>query len=116
MDSWGFSIAKTRTIDIDSVDFKVLARLTDKVPSAKRCIMCGACAATCSAANFVDFSFRKTHLLFHRGQFSNISEELDKCMLCGKCKLVCLRGVNTRAIIYNLRIILNDMNYKRIAL
>lgn len=116
MKNWGYKISKPRVIDLDTADTGVFEKLIEKVPSAKRCLMCGACAATCSASNHIDFNFRKCHLMFRRGQFENIAEELDKCMLCGKCKLVCPRGVNTRAVIYNMRIFLNDMNYKNIEL
>jgi heterodisulfide reductase subunit C len=76
--------------------------------------MCGACSATCSAGNHTDFNFRLSHLMYRRGQFEGLASELDKCMLCGKCKMVCPRGVNTRAVVYNMRIFLNDMNYKNI--
>jgi heterodisulfide reductase subunit C len=114
MKNWGFKISEPRVIDLDTADINLFSKLTEKVPSAKRCLMCGACSTTCSVTNHTDFNFRKCHLMFRRGQFENIAEELDKCMLCGKCKLVCPRGVNTRAIIYNMRIILNNMDYKNI--
>jgi heterodisulfide reductase subunit C len=114
MKDLGFSISKSRTIDLDKADLSVYQKIIDKVPSAKLCLMCGACTATCSARNHTDFNFRKIHLLFRRGQFDGLADELDKCMLCGKCRLVCNRGVNTRAIVYNMRIILDNLNYKRI--
>jgi len=37
-------------------------------------------------------------------------------MLCGKCNLVCTQGVNTRAVISTMRLILSDMNNRNIAL
>ena len=114
MKNWGFKISKPRVIDLDTANTDAFVKLTEKVPSAKRCLMCGACSATCSASNHTDFNFRNCHLMFRRGQFEGLAAELDKCMLCGKCRLVCPRGVNTRAIIYNMRIFLNDMNYKKI--
>ncbi len=112
MKNWGFKISKPRIIDIDLTNTKAFNDLCLKVPSAKRCIMCGSCSATCSATNHTNFNFRKTQLLFRRGLFEGLNEELDKCMLCGKCKLVCPRGVNTRAIIINMRLMLNDITYK----
>ncbi len=114
MKNWGFKISRPRAIDFDTADLAEYSKLVEKVPSAKRCLMCGACTATCSAGNHTDFNFRHSHLMYRRGQFEGLAEELDKCMLCGKCKMVCPRGVNTRAIIYNMRIFLNDMNYKNI--
>ncbi|MCK9255572.1 MAG: 4Fe-4S dicluster domain-containing protein [Bacteroidales bacterium] len=116
MKNWGFKISQARIIDLDKANTKMFEDLCLKVPSAKRCIMCGGCSATCTASNHTNFNFRNCNLMFRRGQFEGLAEELDKCMLCGKCKLVCPRGVNTRAIIYNMRIILNKMNYKNIEL
>ncbi len=114
MKNWGFKISKPRVLDFDTANLDAYNRLIEKVPSAHRCLMCGACTATCTANLHTEFNFRNCHLMFRRGQFDGLAEELDKCMLCGKCKLVCPRGVNTRAIIYNLRIVLSDLNYKKI--
>ncbi|MBQ3174194.1 MAG: 4Fe-4S binding protein, partial [Alistipes sp.] len=36
-------------------------------------------------------------------------EELNKCMLCGKCRLVCPRGINTRAMIMLIKRKLGDL-------
>lgn len=114
MKNWGFKIAQTRIIDLDKNNLSEYSKVTEKVPSAKRCIMCGSCSATCQAAEHTNFNFRKVHHLFRRGLLENLAEELDKCMLCGKCKIVCPRGVNTRALIYNMRVVLNNMYYKNI--
>ena len=110
MTDWGYKISTPRVIDLDKADTAGYAKLVDEVPSAKKCIMCGACSATCTASNHTDFSFRQCHILFRRGLVANLSVELDKCMLCGKCNIVCPQGVNTRAIISTMRIILTDMN------
>lgn len=37
------------------------------------------------------------------GQLGGLDKELAKCMLCGKCTLVCPRGLNLRPIIMNMR-------------
>jgi heterodisulfide reductase subunit C len=116
MKNWGYNISKSRTIDMDKADLESYKKITEIVPSAKRCIMCGACSATCSAREHTNFNFRKMHLMYRRGQLDTIADELDKCMLCGKCRLVCPRGVNTRAIIYNMRIQLKDLYYKNFSL
>jgi len=110
MRDWGYKISTPRVIDLDIAYTAGYAKLVEEVPSAKKCIMCGACTATCTASNLTDFSFRVCHILFRRGQVANLSVELDKCMLCGKCNIVCPQGVNTRAIISSMRIILSDMN------
>ncbi len=114
MTNWGFHIAKSRIIDMDTADLGVYRKVAAKVPSAKLCLMCGACTASCTARNHTPFNLRKNHLLFRHGQFKGLAKEFDKCMLCGKCRLVCPRGVNTRALIYNMRMALDNLNYTRI--
>jgi len=37
--------------------------------------------------------------LLKRGENEQVREKIRKCMLCGKCILVCPRGVNTRNVI-----------------
>ena len=80
---------------MDSSDSTLYNRLLDKVPSYRYCIGCGGCTATCSAGQFTDFNIRKTHFLFSRRQYDKMSTDLlpeadlGKCMLCGKCSLVC---------------------------
>jgi succinate dehydrogenase/fumarate reductase-like Fe-S protein len=34
-----------------------------------------------------------------RGEIEPLREEVKRCMLCGKCLLVCPRGVNTRNVV-----------------
>jgi len=34
---------------------------------------------------------------------SEIKEEMEKCMFCGKCQLLCPRGVKTRNVILNVK-------------
>ncbi|HOK38943.1 MAG: 4Fe-4S dicluster domain-containing protein [Bacteroidales bacterium] len=114
MKNWGFKIPDSRTLDLDKEDLKLYNKIVEKVPSARRCIMCGMCSATCSAANHTNFNFRLVHHKFRMGMFESLASELDKCMLCGKCRMLCPRGVNTRAVIYNMRIILDNMYYKNI--
>ena len=113
MNKFGYTIAKPRAIDLDKADTTLFDKLVKKVPSIKRCIMCGGCTATCTAGNHTDFNFRNCHLMFRRGQIDKLAAELDKCMLCGKCQMVCPRGVNTRAVVLNMRILLGSTNYER---
>ena len=60
--------------------------------------------------SLTDFDIRKVHNTFRRGQYDRLSEELRKCMLCGKCTLVCPRGVNLRSLIINMRQLLPPSN------
>lgn len=91
---------------------EAVKKLHQAVPSFKRCISCGACASTCSARQFTDFNIRKIHTNFRRGQYDGLEKELTACMLCGKCTLVCPRGVNLRSMVINMRKILFDINKK----
>ena len=113
MKDFGYKISKPRVIDLDKADVGLYKELVSHVPSLKRCIMCGGCTATCLVNNHTEFNFRKCHLLFRQGQLDNLDKEMDKCMLCGKCMLVCPRGVSTRAVVQNMRILLRCTSYER---
>ena len=109
MSNFGFKISTPRSIDLDNADLSLYHSLVETVPSYRYCIGCGGCTATCSAGQFTDFNIRKAHFLFSRGQYDKLSVnmlpevDLNKCMLCGKCTLVCPRGVNTRGLILQMR-------------
>lgn len=109
MRSFGFSIAKPRSLEIDGESLERLHRLEEKEPSFKRCFNCGGCTATCSAGQFTDFNIRRVHNLYRWGRYQELGEELRKCMLCGKCTLVCPRGVNLRHLIVSMRELLNEL-------
>ena len=72
------------------------------------CIGCGACTAVCTAGNLTEFNFRKVHTLVRRGEYQGAYEEMNKCMLCGKCRLVCPRGINTRGVVMLIKRKLGD--------
>jgi heterodisulfide reductase subunit C len=42
-------------------------------------------------------------VLIKRGENTVPREKIRKCMLCGKCILVCPRGVNTRNVVFLAR-------------
>lgn len=110
MKNFGFSISKGRSVNLDEWKPDKLEALLERVPSYKWCIGCGGCTASCSAAGFTDFNIRRIHTAFQRGQYEGLEEQLKRCMLCGKCLLVCPRGVNTRSLIINMRRILNNVD------
>jgi Heterodisulfide reductase, subunit C len=103
MKPFGFKIATTRIINVSNEPIDLLTPIIAQVPSYKRCMNCGGCTATCSAASFTQFDIRKVHNLYRWGQTSELANELNKCMLCGKCTLVCPRGVNLRSLIIYMR-------------
>ena len=99
---WGYSISETRSIDYDKNDKTFALYLAEKVPSSKLCIGCGSCTATCTAGNLTEFNIRKLQMLVKRGENQEALNNLSKCMLCGKCLLVCPRGVDARKMILTL--------------
>ncbi len=103
MKDFGFRLYKGRILDYDTTDFSMKNHLCEKVPSYNRCIGCGGCSSTCSSAKHTDFSIVKCNQLFRNGKYEDLEQELNKCMLCGKCTLICPRGVNIRAMIMEMR-------------
>ena len=92
-----------RTIDFDQFDGRLLNEVLEKEPSFRTCLSCGGCTATCNAGTLIDFNVRKLNLLLRRGEITSLAVEIDKCMLCGKCMLVCPRGINIRNVIMLLK-------------
>ena len=109
---FGFAISTPRSINMDVADNRLLKQLEEEVPSFKRCMNCGACSATCFARPFTDYNIRRIHSLFRMQQYQDLEKELRVCMLCGKCTLVCPRGVNLRSMIMNMKKILTDPKRK----
>jgi len=99
MDKFGFTISSGRQIDYESNTRKIAEYIFENEPSFRLCIECGGCAATCTTGNFTGFSLRELNILLKRGENDMVRMQLKKCMLCGKCSLVCPRGVNTRNIV-----------------
>lgn len=99
MPDFGYRINKDTSIDFDHADLSLARRLQTTEPTFGVCMACGSCAGTCTAAQFTGFSFRKLLVMIKRGQNDFVLREVSKCMLCGKCTLVCPRGVNTRRIL-----------------
>lgn len=108
MSKFGFTILKDQQLDYDNLSRELARHIQKAEPSVYRCISCGSCSGSCSASRFTQFSFRKLVISVLRGDDKQIVKEIQKCMLCGKCMLVCPRGVNTRNVIYQLRKVLNE--------
>jgi heterodisulfide reductase subunit C len=99
MENFGFSILKERHIDFNTNSRHIADYISEREPSFRICIECGCCAATCTTGNFTSFSLRELQILLRRGENDKARENINKCMLCGKCTLVCPRGVNTRNVV-----------------
>lgn len=100
MTDFGFKINPSSTIDMDKVDRTLYERLAQSNPDIRSCMSCGSCGATCTASAFSNMSFRRVVLALERGM--NPDKMLSCCMLCGKCLMVCPRGINTRHAILTL--------------
>jgi heterodisulfide reductase subunit C len=98
MGKFGYTISQGRQIDYESNDRRIAEYIYVREPSFRRCIECGGCSATCTTA-LTKFSLRELHILIKRGENDKVRQNIKKCMLCGKCTLVCPRGVNTRNIV-----------------
>jgi len=88
----------SRQIDFDTFDSRLLDNVLQHEPSFLTCLSCGGCTATCSAGNLTDFNVRKIGLMLRRGQLDALSVEIEKCMFCGKCTMVCPRDINIRNV------------------
>lgn len=96
---FGFSLLKGRQIDYDANDHSIEEYISGQEPTFRLCIECGGCSATCTTGSFTRFSLREINILLKRGENNAVKKNISKCMLCGKCMLVCPRGVNTRNVI-----------------
>lgn len=108
MPDFGYKLQKDRQIDFDANDRSFLKKVTVIEPTFKLCIACGTCAATCSTSQFTDFSLRRVITALKRGENKGIAEEINKCMLCGKCQMICPRGISTRKLVVAVRKVFAD--------
>lgn len=99
---FGFTISKPRAISLDEMDPVLRDRVIARERTMLLCIGCGSCTATCTAGQFEPFSLRQVQHLVRRGEYDQARQSLTRCMLCGKCRMACPRGVNTRGVIHAL--------------
>jgi heterodisulfide reductase subunit C len=103
MNRFGFTISSGRQIDFDANDHRLAGLVLEQEPSLALCIACGCCAATCTAAEHTSFSLRRINIALKRGENDVVRQEIARCMMCGKCSLLCPMGVNTRNIVFSAR-------------
>ena len=101
--NFGYTINLPRAVDLDRNDFSVAQRVLNRLPELESCIGCGGCTASCTAGALTQFNFRRVQTLVRRGEYGGAHREMNKCMLCGKCRLVCPRGINTRAVVMTIK-------------
>lgn len=100
MIDFGFKISKSSTIDLDKANVSRFERLASIQEDVRTCMNCGSCTATCTATSFGNMSVRKVILMLQRGE--DVKSMLPNCQLCGKCMMVCPRGINTRRLILEI--------------
>ncbi len=103
-DKWGFGTEKSNVINLDVINKGLYNALVKKVPGLKACFYCGSCSATCTTSDD-GMNLRMVNLLIRRGDTEQFDRIIRPCILCGKCTLACPRDVDTRSVIFNLRIL-----------
>lgn len=102
MTDFGFGIQDDLMIDHDNLSL-FYEKVLEEVPSVAACISCGSCSGTCVSAFHSGAGFRKLVMLLKHGCYDQLQQALDHCQFCGKCSLVCPRGINTRRAILEMR-------------
>jgi len=102
MVNFGYSLSPSSQIDLIGFDNSRLKKIAEIEPDIIKCIACGSCTSSCSSVNFTNTSLRRAILLLYRGLDQEALTLLEGCMLCGKCTLVCPRGINTRNLIRSI--------------
>jgi heterodisulfide reductase subunit C len=102
MTEFGFSIHEDLMIDHDRPS-PAYEELLEKVPSISMCISCGSCSGTCVSSYQSGSGFRKLIMLLRNGMYDKLTNALANCQFCGKCSLVCPRGINTRKAILEMK-------------
>lgn len=98
MNPWGFSIPAKREVDNDTARTLAWQHILQSEPSLGNCIACGQCAATCTRQGKRFAGMRLLILCLARGENQQAAELAMECQLCGKCSLVCPRGVHLRKL------------------
>ncbi len=113
MNNLGFLQPANRQLNFEQFDTRVLNYVLEHEPSFLTCLSCGGCTATCSAGNLVHFNVRRIGLSLRRGEINVLSNEIQKCMFCGKCTLVCPRDINIRNVILLVKKRIAEMNKQK---
>ncbi|MDR1739806.1 MAG: 4Fe-4S dicluster domain-containing protein [Bacteroidales bacterium] len=99
MNKFGYIKLSSAAVDLDKANFGIAQKTVEMEHSFTSCISCGSCTATCSAGNFTEYNLRKIQLMVKRGEIEPLREVVTRCMLCGKCQMICPKDVNTRNVV-----------------
>ena len=103
MTDFGFSRSESQTLQLDKQDLSLLQRIAQNDPDILTCMACGSCAASCTSGAYLPMNLRQVILYIQRGLAEEALQQTAHCMFCGKCSLVCPRGINTRPLILAIR-------------
>jgi heterodisulfide reductase subunit C len=102
MTEFGFDIHQDMMIDQDKSSPAYNAVL-EKVPSLVACISCGSCTGSCISSEMTGYGFRNLIIHLKNGLYGTLASALEYCQFCGKCSMVCPRGINTRKAILEMK-------------
>lgn len=102
MNKFGYTKLDSGVVSLDSADKNFAKAVLEQEHSFAFCISCGSCTATCSAGNFTEYNLRKMQLMVKRGELEPLRDTITRCMLCGKCQMVCPKGVSTRNVVLQI--------------
>ncbi len=94
MPDFGFTWSGVRALDPSNPLSPEVHKVLEAEPGILNCISCGQCTAVCTASAYTSMSFYRVVLNLLRGQTKEASLMAHGCMLCGKCRMTCPRGVN----------------------
>jgi heterodisulfide reductase subunit C len=110
MTEFGFSIHEDLMIDQDKPS-PIYEAVLEKVPSMSTCLACGSCSGTCISSDQTGYGFRKLIVLLRNNMYKQLEKALEYCQFCGKCSVVCPRGINTRKAILEMKKYLKVHSY-----
>ena len=108
MIDFGYGITRSNRLNLDEADLSLSRKMARREKSFATCIGCGTCTAGCTAGHFTAYNPRKIQLMILNGQTENLKEDLKKCMLCGRCQMLCPRGISLRSLWSKLYRALDD--------
>lgn len=102
MVDFGYGLTPSSRIDLDKFDKRKFDTLAVLEPDVRKCMSCGSCTAVCTAGRLVPTSLRAAVQALQNGLSDKAMEMLAHCQFCGKCLMVCPRGINTRHLILSI--------------
>ena len=102
MVDFGFGLVPSSRINLDLFDREKFEELAAIEPDVRKCMACGSCTAVCTAGQFIQTSLRAAIEELHNAHPDKALGLLTSSQLCGKCSMVCPRGINTRHLILSI--------------